>query len=135
MVWWVMADIVVVVHTAYIATVVVGFAAILIGAVAQWRWVRNFYFRAVHLAMILVVCVEALLGTVCPLTSLENALRLRSGETAYAGDFIGYWLNWLIFYDAPSWVFTAVYLTFGALVLSTLWLVPVRWPWGEEYSE
>jgi Protein of Unknown function (DUF2784) len=49
-------------------------------------------------------------------------------ETGYAHDFIGYWLDWLIFYDAPSWVFTAVYLTFGMLVLSTLWLAPVRWP-------
>jgi hypothetical protein len=25
-------------------------------------------------------------------------------------------------------VFTAVYLTFGMLVLSTLWFAPVRWP-------
>jgi hypothetical protein len=34
-----------------------------------------------------------------------NTLRLRGGETGYASDFIG---DWLIFYDAPSWVFTAV---------------------------
>ena len=64
----------------------------------------------------------------CPLTRLENALRLRGGETGYARDFIGHWLDWLIFYNAPSWMFTAVYLTFGMLVLSTAWFVPVRWP-------
>jgi hypothetical protein len=34
----------------------------------------------------------------------------------------------LIFYNASPWVFTAVYLTFGMLVLLTLWFVPVRWP-------
>ncbi len=113
---------------AYVAIVVVGFAAILIGLAAQWRWVRNFYFRAAHLAMILLVCAEALVGTSCPLTRLENALRLRGGETGYARDFIGYWIDWLIFYSAPPWVFTAVYLTFGMLVLLTLWFVPVRWP-------
>jgi hypothetical protein len=128
MLWRVMADIVVAVHAAYVAIVVVGFAAILIGSAAEWRWVRNFYFRAAHLAMILLVCAEALVGTTCPLTRLENALPLRGGETGYTRDFIGYWLDRLIFYDAPSWVFTAAYLTFGMLVLSTLWLAPVRWP-------
>jgi hypothetical protein len=89
MLWRAMADIVVAVHAAYVAIVVVGFAAILIGSAAQWRWVRNFYFRAAHLAMILLVCAEALVGTTCPLTRLENALRLRGGETGYARDFIG----------------------------------------------
>ena len=128
MLWRVTADIVVTVHAAYVAIVVVGFAAILIGSAAQWRWVRNFYFRAAHLAMILLVCAEALVGASCPLTRLENALRLRGGETGYARDFIGYWIDWLIFYNASPWVFTAVYLTFGMLVLLTLWFVPVRWP-------
>jgi hypothetical protein len=58
---------------------------------------------------------------------LENALRLKGGETGYARDFIGYWLDWLIFYDARGWVFAGVYLIFGMLVLLTLWFVPVRW--------
>jgi Protein of Unknown function (DUF2784) len=124
MLWQAMADIVVFVHATYVAVVVVGLAAILIGSIAQWRWVRNFYFRAAHLAMILLVCAEALVGATCPLTRLENTLRLRGGETGYASDFI----DRLIFYDAPSWVFTAVYLMFGMLVLSTFWLVPVRRP-------
>jgi hypothetical protein len=128
MLWRVMADIVVAVHAAYVAIVVIGFAAILIGSAAQWRWVGNFYFRTAHLAMILLVCAEALSNTSCPLTRLENALRPRSGETGYGRDFIGYWLDRLIFYDAPSWVFTAAYLTFGMLVLLTLWFVPVRRP-------
>jgi Protein of Unknown function (DUF2784) len=128
MLWRVIADIVVAVHAAYVAIVVVGFAAILIGSAAQWRWVRNVYFRAAHLAMILLVCAEALVGTTCPLTRLENALRLRGGETGYARDFIGYWLDWLIFYNAPPWIFTAAYLTFGMLVLLTLWFIPVRRP-------
>jgi hypothetical protein len=81
MLWRVMADIVVAVHAAYVAIVVVGFVAILIGSAAHWRWVRNFYFRAAHLAMILLVCADALVGTSCPLTRLENALRLRGGDT------------------------------------------------------
>ncbi len=128
MLWRVMTDIVVAIHAAYVAIVVIGFAAILIGSAAQWRWVRNFYFRTAHLAMILLVCAEALFGTICPFTRLENTLRLRGGETGYARDFIGYWLDRLVFYNAPLWVFTAAYLTFGMLVLLTFWFVPVRRP-------
>jgi hypothetical protein len=70
MLWRVMADIVVAVHATYVAIVIVGLAVILIGSAAQWRWVRNFCFRAAHLAMILLVCAEALVGTTCPLTRL-----------------------------------------------------------------
>src|ERR1700693_241795 len=107
MLWRVMADIVVAVHATYIAIVVVGLAAILIGSAAQWRWGRNFCCRAAHLAMILLVCAEALVGTTCPLTRLENTLRLRGGETGYARDFIGYWLGLVIFFQGPPLGFSA----------------------------
>lgn len=124
--WWrVLADSVVAFHAAYIAFVVFGLIAILAGYAAGWRWVRNLYFRAAHLAAILLVCIEAVVGVACPLTTLENALRLRAGGVGYPGEFIGYWLDWIIFYNAPPWVFTAIYLGFGALVLATFWLVPI----------
>lgn len=124
--WRVLADLVVAVHAAYVGFVVFGLVAIIAGSVRRWRWVRNPYFRFAHLAAILVVCVEALGGWVCPLTTLENVLRRRAGQAAYAGDFIGRWLDWLIFYNAPAWVFTTLYIGFCALVLATLWLVPPR---------
>jgi Protein of Unknown function (DUF2784) len=126
MLWRMTADLVVAIHITYIAIVLLGFAAILIGAAAQWQWVRNFYFRVAHFAMVLLVCVEAMSGSTCPLTSLESALRLRGSEAGYPRDFIGYWLDRLIFYDAPAWVFLAAYFTFGMLVLLTFWIVPVR---------
>jgi hypothetical protein len=121
------ADLLAVIHAGYVAFVVVGFVAILVGWAARWHSVRNLYFRAVHLAMILFVCCEALTGATCPLTAWENTLRVRGGESGYSRDFIGYWLDWLIFYQAPNWVFTAIYLTFGALVLLAFWFVPVQW--------
>lgn len=126
MFWRVRADFVVAIHLTYIAIVLLGFAAILVGAARRWRWVRNSYFRVSHFAMILLVCVEAALGSTCPLTRLESTLRLKGGEAGYPGDFIGYWLDRLIFYDAPAWVFIVVYFTFGTLVLLTFWLVPMR---------
>ena len=78
--------------------------------------------------MILLVCSEALVGTTCPLTIWENMLRVKGGEAGYSRDFVGYWLDSLIFYQAPPWVFTTAYLTFGALVIVTFWLVPMQWP-------
>ena len=128
MLWLVAADLVTLIHAAYVAVVVLGFVAILVGWAAGWDWVRNRYVRIVHVAMILLVCCEALVGTTCPLTIWENMLRVKGGEAGYSRDFVGYWLDSLIFYQAPLWVFTTAYLTFGALVILTFWLVPMQWP-------
>jgi len=125
----VLADLVVVFHAAYVSFVVVGFAAILIGIAMRGQWVRSFNFRAAHLAAIAMVCVEAMTGTACPLTVLEDALRARAGEAGYPGDFIGYWAHELIFYNAPPWLFTTIYLIFGAMVALTFVAAPPRLPW------
>jgi hypothetical protein len=127
MVWWrLLADSVVVFHAAYVAFVVFGFAAILAGTALGWRWVRNYNFRAAHMAAILLVCVEAFAGVTCPLTTLESYLRVKGGGAGYPGDFIGYWAHRMIFYDAPPWMFTALYVAFAALVGIMFWLRPPR---------
>jgi hypothetical protein len=127
MLWLVAADLVTLIHAAYVAVVVVGFVAILVGEATGWDWVRNRHFRIVHLAMILLVCCEALVGTTCPLTIWENLLRVKGGESGYSRDFVGYWLDSMIFYHAPPWMFTILYLTFGAVVLLSFWFVPIQW--------
>jgi|SRR5271170_3053792 len=127
MLWLVAADAVTTIHVLYVGFVVVGFIAIWLGWAAQWEWVRSPRFRIVHLSMILIVCCEALIGATCPLTTWENALRIQGGEAGYSRDFIGYWLDRLIFYQASPWVFTSAYLTFGSMVLLAFWFVPIRW--------
>lgn len=117
---------VVALHAIFVAFVVFGLLAILVGHLLDWRWIGNLYFRILHLAAVALVCVESIIGMDCPLTTLENALRLGAGQSGYAGDFIGYWLDRLIFYDFPRWVFTVIYLGFGAIVVSTLWLAPLQ---------
>jgi uncharacterized protein DUF2784 len=121
-----LADVVVAIHAVYVGFVVFGLLAILAGRAMGWRWIRNPYFRIGHLAAIGFVCFESIIGIDCPLTTLENGLRLGAGESGYSGDFIGYWLDRWIFYDLPPRVFMIVYLAFGLLVLSTIWLVPIR---------
>ncbi|MBV8357593.1 MAG: DUF2784 domain-containing protein [Deltaproteobacteria bacterium] len=118
------ADLVATIHSAYIAFVVFGFIAIILGIAMGWRWVCNMYFRMAHLAAILLVCVEVLLGVSCPLTVLEARLRVLGTDTPYPASFIGSLLDRLIFYDLPQWLFTVAYLSFGALVLLTFVLAP-----------
>lgn len=115
-----LADLVLIIHFAFVLFVVAGLPLIWIGAAAGWRWVRHFGLRAYHLAAILIVSAEALAGIWCPLTVLEDALR---GNAADKG-FIARWLHALLYYDLPLWVFTAAYLAFATLVVLTWQRVP-----------
>lgn len=121
------AHAVVLAHFSYVAFVVVGLLAILLGLVCRWDWVRNVWFRGLHLLAILIVAAEAICGITCPLTTWEQHLRALAGNTAYQGDFIADWTHRLLFYEFPSWVFTLAYVLFGLIVLGTFVLAPPRW--------
>jgi hypothetical protein len=126
LIYHIMADLVAVLHSLYIAFVVFGFVAILLGLAMGWPWVRNVFFRAAHFGAILLVCIEALTGMTCPLTLLEDRLRALGGNAPYPGSFAGHLVDRLIFYDLSQWLFTVVYLSFGALVLVIFVLAPPR---------
>ena len=70
-----LADVLVVIHAVWVGVVVFGLLAVLIGAWLGWQWIRDFWFRIVHLGMIGVVVFEAVLGIPCPLTTWEAGLR------------------------------------------------------------
>jgi multisubunit Na+/H+ antiporter MnhB subunit len=127
----ILADLLVVIHATYVGFVVIGLVAILTGVVFRWKWVRNPWFRWIHISMIGIVVAEALAGIPCPLTVWERQLRAGAGQIAYAGDFIGYWTHRFIFYEADPWVFTAIYTVFGLAVLAALILAPPRWRAGD----
>lgn len=124
--WRVLADLVLVAHAAYVLFVVGGQALIVIGWIRGWEWTRCRLFRLLHLVAIGLVMLEAWLGIHCPLTVLENFLRLRAGAVAYENSFIGHWLRWVIFYAAPEWIFALIYTVFTALVILTWLAYPPR---------
>ena len=128
------ADMLLFVHVAFVAFVVLGLLVIFIGNFLQWNVVRNPWFRVAHLAAIGIVVLQAWLGRICPLTTWEMALRARAGEATYEGAFIAHWLQALLYYDAPAWVFTLVYSAFGLVVLLS-WLVVRPRPFRSETQE
>jgi uncharacterized protein DUF2784 len=123
-----LADGVAVFHAAYVAFVTIGFALIAAGIVMRWEWARAFWFRVAHLGAIAFVCAESLMGTACPLTTLEGQLRAMSGEASHSRDFVCYWVDRLIYYDFPPWAFVVAYAVFGILVAIGFILAPPRWP-------
>ena len=120
------ADLVLAVHAALIVFVVGGQALILAGWMLGWRWPRNLPFRLAHAGVIALVVLESWFGVMCPLTWIEFRLRAAAGSPPAAESFIGHWLQRLIFYDVPSWVFTLVYTSFAAVVAATLVFYPPR---------
>lgn len=121
-------------HVSYVSFVVIGLLITWLGIAFRWQWIRNRWFRGVHLVMIVIVVFEAWVGIVCPLTTLENWFRQKSGQSVYDGDFIAIWLHSLIFFQAPPWVFTCGYTLFGLAVLGTLLIVPPNWRTCERQS-
>lgn len=131
MIYSFLADLVVAFHLGYVGFVIFGQLAILVGLACRWGWVRNFWFRLLHLAAIAVVALESIWDITCPLTDLEGYLREQAGEHVEAGSFIGRLLDSLLFFSWPDWVFTVVYIGFALLVLATFILAPPRWKKGE----
>ena len=124
--WRWLADLVLVTHAAYVLFVVGGLVLIVIGWLRKWEWTRCRVFRLLHLVAIGFVMLEAWLGINCPLTVLENFLRLQAGAVTYENSFIAYWLRWVIFYAAPEWIFALIYTVFMTLVILTWLAYPPR---------
>mgnify|MGYP000276926656 CR=1 FL=1 len=116
------ADAVLLLHGLFVVFVVGGLIVIFIGAGCAWAWVRNPYFRYAHAAAIGIVTLQAWVGIVCPLTTLEMFLRSKAGEVVYAGTFMAHWVGQLLYYDAPASVFIVAYSVF-ALVVVASWIV------------
>jgi hypothetical protein len=115
-----LADAIVVIHLLIVLFVLAGVPLVYLGVALHWGWVRRWRWRVLHLGAILFIAAESLLGIACPLTVWEYALR---GQQFTRG-FIERWVDGILFYDAPPWVFTVAYVAFAALVLVTWIAVP-----------
>ena len=113
-----LADLVMVLHFGFILLVVFG------GLLAlRWRQFALLHLPAVAWALFL----ELKPGTMCPLTPLEQSLRLRAGESAYKGGFIDHYLGPIIYPDMSMQ--DQYFLGVGLFVLTVLiyWRVYKKW--------
>jgi len=122
-----LADVILLLHIAYVATVVFGLFAIWIGWFRGWRWVRNPWLRGGHLAMIAVVVAESWLSLICPLTTWEAEWRTAAGHPPDDAGPLAAWLHPLLFFHAPWWLFTTCYTLFGGLVLLSFVVIRPTW--------
>ena len=85
--WYALAaDVLVAAHVGYVGFVVLGQLAVVVGIASHWGWIRNPWFRVIHLLAISVVAAEAILGLHCPWTTWERDLRALAGQTTLQGE-------------------------------------------------
>ena len=111
------------VHLLVIAFNVVGLAAIPLGAWRGWAWIRVRWWRALHLASWALVAVQAALGRACILTIWQDRLEGAGPRPP----LIERWVNSVVYWPLPIWVFGAIYLALFAAVLG-FWVLPATRP-------
>jgi hypothetical protein len=100
-----MADLVVLIHFAFVLFVVFGGLLVL-------RWPRVMYL---HLPAAAWGAFIELAGGICPLTPLENSLRRSAGLAGYQGGFVEHYILPVLY---PAGLTRGVQLTLGMLVIA-----------------
>jgi hypothetical protein len=111
-------------HTAVVAFNVFGLVVIPVGAWRGWRFVRIYWWRLLHVLSMAAVALQALLGRACFLTLWQTALEGNVPAAGTAAPLIQRWVNAILFWPLPLWVFAAIYLL-AFIYVAALWrLVP-----------
>lgn len=100
-----LADLVVILHLAFVAFVIVGGFLVL-------RWRRLAW---AHVPAAVWGALIEFQGWVCPLTPLENDLRQRAGEATYGGGFVETYLLPILY---PGALTRTVQMILGTLVIA-----------------
>ena len=123
----IIADAVLAGHVIIILFNVFGLLVVPIGGLFGWRFVRIRWWRILHVLLLAAVAAQALLGRACILTLWQAALN---GAAAAAQPLIARFVNGLIYWPLPIWVFAALYTVVFGYALALLWLVPPNRPIG-----
>jgi hypothetical protein len=121
-----LAGLVLWVHVGIILFNLFGLIAVPLGAWQGWAFVRVFWWRALHLAALAIVALQALLGRACFLTLWQTALLQSAGETGSEVPLIQRWVSRAIFWPLPVWLFALVYVAVWIYALALWRLVPPR---------
>ena len=100
----VLANAVVVLHALFILF-------ILVGGFLAWRWHR---VALLHVPCAVWGVLIEYNGWICPLTPLENSLRMRAGQQGYGGGFVEHYLLPAIY---PAGLTPRIQVVLGTAVL------------------
>jgi hypothetical protein len=115
------AAVILALHFLVVAFNIFGMIAVPLGARRGWRFVRVAWWRILHLALMAMVAVQALFGRACILTIWQTALE-NGGDPAAAQPMIQRWMEAVLFWDLPPWLFAAAYTVLFVYCLA-LWVV------------
>jgi len=113
-----LADALVAAHLAFIVFVLAGGLLVL----------RRRGWAVLHLPAVAWGAFAEISGTLCPLTPLENSLRLRAGDAGYAGGFIEYYLIPLLYPEALT-ARTQVVLGLTVIAVNVVVYALAWWRW------
>lgn len=130
MLYKILADLVVLIHFAWILFMLWGFILTVCSTTSIYvlpaakdrsraffdRWI----FRTIHLGGIVYVAILTVLGKYCPLTILENNLRQQyDTELTYPGSFVVHYIERIVYPEANFLLFvipTIIIVVFTALM-------------------
>ena len=125
MIWRLAADVVLVLHLAFVIFVV-------LGGILTWRWPR---LALVHVPVAVYGMVIQLVGFRCPLTPFEKALRRRAGDEGYDEGFVEHYIVPVLY---PGEFTAGVKLLMALLVLGinvAVYMVAWRVMWPRRRAE
>ena len=123
-----LADAILIFHLGIILFNIFGMIVIPLGAWPGSKFVRIFWWRALHLGILAVVAAQALFDRVCFLTLWHDDLVRLAGERASYAPLIASFISHLIFWPLAPWIFAVLYTAVCAYTLALWWLVPPVWP-------
>ncbi len=118
-----LAEAVLAVHLAIILFNLFGLVAVPLGALYDWPFVRVLWWRVLHVLLLAAVAAQAALGRACILTLWQYDL---AGAVAQPTPLIAGWIDRLVYWPLPLWVFAALYALVFAYALALFWLIPPR---------
>jgi hypothetical protein len=120
MMYQLLADLVLIVHLAFVVFVLCGGLLVL-----RWQWMAW-----LHLPAAVWGAVVEFSGWICPLTPLENWLRAQGGEVGYEQDFIARYLLPILY---PGGLTRNLQLLLGTVVV-VLNAAIYWWLWQRVWS-
>jgi hypothetical protein len=121
--WRFFAHIILALHAACSAFVLLMPLLVPLGMWFAWPWVQEPWLRQIHLGLVLFIAAEVIFGKPCPLMVWENHCRVRAGMPLYTTGFFDYWVERLLKIPFKDWMFESIFFTVGAATVAEYFLL------------